>query len=136
MINKLLKNNVKRHEGLRLKPYKCTEGKLTIGYGHNLDDNDIPRIVAEDLLDIDLMKANNELFAKYPEYRHFSLNRKNALIDMSFQLGMPRLSLFVKMHKALSERDFDEAANEVLDSKYAKQTKSRAYENSELIRNG
>ena len=136
MIDKTLKDNVKRHEGLRLKPYRCTQDKLTIGYGHNLDDGGIPRIIAEDLLDIDLMKANNELFASFPQYRELSLNRRNALVDMSFQLGMPKLSRFLKMHRALIDGDFDDAADEVLDSLYAKQTRARAYENSELIRGG
>lgn len=136
MINKALEDNVKRHEGLRLKAYKCSEGKLTIGYGHNLDANGIPQIVADDLLHIDLMAAQRELFATFPTYRDLSLNRQNALVDMSFHLGMPSLKRFKKMHSALSRGDFDEAAIEVLDSKYATQTGSRALENSELILNG
>ena len=136
MIEKALKDRVKRHEGLRLKPYECPKGKLTIGYGHNIEDNGIPRIVAEDLLDIDLLHAQNELFSNYPAYRWLSSGRKNALIDMAFNMGLPGLKNFKKMHKALSESDFDSAANEVLDSDYARQLPKRSLENSELIRNG
>ena len=63
-------------------------------------------------------------------------NRYNALVDMMFNLGKPRFLTFKKMIKAVECGDFDTAANEMLDSKWARQTKSRAIELSNLIREG
>ena len=42
------------HEGLRLKPYKCTSGALTIGYGRNLDARGITEAEAEMMLSHDI----------------------------------------------------------------------------------
>ena len=44
----------KQFEGLRLKPYNCPSGHLTIGYGHNLEANGITLEIAEELLKTDL----------------------------------------------------------------------------------
>lgn len=131
-----LKETIKRHEGLRLKPYRCTSGKLTIGWGHNLDDREIPRIVADDLLYIDIGIAERELFAQWPEYRNLSQARQHALIDMSFHMGIPSLKKFVRFHEALQSGNYEEAGEQILDSLYAKQTPSRAEENRQLIVEG
>ena len=48
---------LKRHEGLRLKPYQDTIGKLTIGYGRNLDDRGISKEEAEYLLRNDISRV-------------------------------------------------------------------------------
>jgi lysozyme len=52
---------LKKHEGLRLKPYRCSADKLTIGYGRNLDDVGISEEEAEMLLLNDLLTANIEV---------------------------------------------------------------------------
>ena len=135
-MRNLLKSTIKRHEGLRLKPYRCSAGKLTIGYGHNLDDKGIPLIVADDMLDIDIGVAERELFATWPAYRDLSDNRKLALIDMSFQMGIPGLKKFTRMHKALGNHDYENAGLELMNSLYATQTPARAQENFELITQG
>lgn len=46
---------------------------------------------------------------------------RHALIDMCFNMGIPRLSKFKRMWAAIDKRDFKEAANEALDSLWAKQ---------------
>ena len=43
---------IKKHEGLRLFPYKCSVGKLTIGYGRNIEDTGISKEEAETLLNV------------------------------------------------------------------------------------
>ena len=56
---KRLKDMLIRHEGLKLKPYLCTAGKLTIGVGRNIQDRGITYQEAMMLLenDIRLIKA-------------------------------------------------------------------------------
>lgn len=136
MISEKLLQKVRQNEGFRAKPYRDTVGKLTIGYGFNLDDNEIPRIIAEDLLQICLNKSVMELFEKWPDYTTLTENRKDTLIDMAFNLGINGLAKFKKMHKAIESGDFNLAALEILDSKYAKQVGNRAIVNAEQMRQG
>lgn len=125
MITDALISSVKRHEGLRLKVYKCTAGKNTIGYGRNLDDVGISADEAEFLLKHDL--ENAEIDAKrFPVYEKLNQVRKDVLIEMVFNLGYSRLSGFKKMFAALERKDYDGAANEMLDSKWARDVGERA----------
>ena len=136
MISEKLKQHVKESEGLRLKPYLCPAGKLTIGYGHNIEDNGIPKKIAIALLDIDLGVAQDELFSAFPAYKTLTQNRIDALIDMSFNLGIARLKKFKRMHKAIADHDYEIAARELMDSHYARQVGKRAEKNRDLIING
>ncbi len=125
MITDSLVGRVKVHEGLRLKPYRCTAGKLTIGYGRNLDDVGLSNEEAEYLLKHDLEKAEKEA-SKLDCYKKLNQNRKDILIEMVFNLGYPRLCGFKKMIQALDRGDYDGAANEMLDSKWARDVGERA----------
>lgn len=125
MITDSLIGRVKLHEGLRLKPYKCTAGKTTIGYGRNLDDVGLSNEEAEYLLMHDLENAENEA-SKLDCYKKLNQNRKDILIEMVFNLGYPRLCGFKKMIQALDRGDYDGAANEMLDSKWARDVGERA----------
>lgn len=125
MITDALISSVKRHEGLRLKMYKCTAGKNTIGYGRNLDDVGISADEAELMLKHDL--ENAELDAKrFPVFEKLNQVRKDVLTEMVFNLGYSRLSGFKKMFAALERKDYDGAANEMLDSKWARDVGERA----------
>ena len=117
-----------RHEGMRLEPYQDTVGKLTIGVGRNLDDNGISREEALLLLSNDIDQARAELLSCYPWVASLNQTRQDALINMVFNLGMPRFSKFRKMLAAMEEGDFDQAAQEMLDSRWAEQVKGRAIE--------
>lgn len=134
VITKALINSVKEGEGLRLKPYHCTAGKLTIGYGRNLDDVGITQEEAELLLKNDLEKAEKDA-EKFPVYAKLNQARKDVLIEMVFNLGYSRLSNFKKMFEALEKGDYDEAANQMLDSKWSEQTKGRAKKLAGKMRN-
>lgn len=125
MITDKLINSVKIHESLRLKPYKCTAGKTTIGYGRNLDDVGLSNEEAEYLLMHDLENAEKEA-ARLDCYKKLNQNRKDILIEMVFNLGYPRLCGFKKMIQALDRDDYDGAANEMLDSKWARDVGDRA----------
>ena len=125
VITQALIDSVKEGEGLRLKPYRCTAGKLTIGYGRNLDDVGITKEEAELFLKNDLEKAEKDA-EKFSVYSKLNQTRKDVLIEMVFNLGYSRLSNFKKMFEALEKGDYDEAANQMLDSSWHKQVGKRA----------
>lgn len=127
---------VKRHEGLRLMPYRCTAGKLTIGYGRNLEDNGISQDEAEMLLTNDLYRTHFYLSRIVPNPRDLGKNRYYALMDMLFNLGTSRFLGFKKMLTAIKGGDFGLAADEMLDSKWARQVGSRAVELAQMMRDG
>jgi len=121
-----LRDQLIRDEGLRLKPYRDTVGKLTIGVGRNLDDNGITRDEAECLLHNDLARVYAELHHALPD---LSLDpvRGAVLGNMAFNMGIGRLLGFRKMLAALRVGDFAQAAVEMLDSDWATQVGSRAH---------
>ncbi|WP_025899036.1 glycoside hydrolase family protein [Sneathiella glossodoripedis] len=125
-----------RDEGLRLKPYRCTAGKLTIGVGRNIEDNGITKAEAIILLTNDVNTVFRELDKNIPWWADLPDGPRVALANMCFNLGWPRLSGFKKMLAALKDRNFKKAADEALDSKWAKDVGKRSQRISELIRNG
>jgi lysozyme len=135
MTAKLLEMLI-RDEGVRLKPYRDTVGKLTIGVGRNLDDVGISKEEAYILLKNDLNKAATALFTAFPWVKVLSEARIAALINMAFNLGIGGLAGFKNFLKALKEENFSLAAKEMLDSKWAEQVGSRAYRLSVMIEKG
>ena len=89
-----LREMIKAHEGLRLKPYKCTAGRWTIGYGHNLEaqNEKIPISItleqAEKYLDMDMASATEGCKKSIPYFSKLDDVRKAVLIDMCFNLGI------------------------------------------------
>lgn len=126
----------KQFEGLRLKPYTCPAGHLTIGYGHNLDANGITLEIAEELLKTDLAYARMEVGAKIPFSSKLNEVRQYVLVDMAFNMGIGRLLTFKKMLSALQEGYYERAAHEMLDSKWAKQVGRRATKLAEIMKKG
>ena len=136
MISEKLKQRVMSFEGFRSGVYKCTSGKLTVGYGHNLEDTVLPKFIADLMLDNDLKNAEAMLFATYPAYLELSSDRRDVLIDMCFNLGIGRLRGFVLMHDAIAKGNFALAAEELLDSRYAIQVGKRAIINADFMEKG
>ena len=120
---------IKRNEGLRLKPYHCQAGKLTIGYGRNLEAKGISIREAEYLFKNDLKIVAKQVANRIEFYRKLSYKRKMVLVDMAFNMGIEGLLGFKKMLAALKSRDFMEAGKELMRSKYAEQVKTRALQN-------
>jgi len=135
MISKLIPM-IKRHEGFRLKPYRCTAGKLTIGYGRNLDDVGINETEAEFLLLSDVREATDSAQDIFPEILKYSQNRQMALINMCFNLGKTRLKQFKRMIAAIEKGSWGAAADEAIDSRWYKQVGIRAVELVDLLRGG
>lgn len=132
----LLKQDLTRDEALRLKPYRCTSGKLTIGVGRNLDDVGITADEALLLLDNDIRNVLAELDRALPWWRRMSEPRQRALANMAFNVGVPRLLGFKLMLAALQASDFAGAAREAIDSKWARQVGARAHRIASMLAEG
>lgn len=127
---------IERDEGLRLKPYQCTSGKLTIGYGRNIEDNGISREEADFLLSNDIQRVEKELDTFIPWWKTLSDGRQRALINLCFNMGISRLLGFTKMLAALQAGRWVIAADEALLSRWAKQVGDRANRIAEMIKRG
>ncbi|GEK09159.1 glycoside hydrolase family protein [Pseudoalteromonas sp. SCSIO 43201] len=118
---------IKKHEGFRQFPYLCTAGKLTIGYGRNLDDSGINEDEAESLLASDVENAKAAVSRRI-NTQHCNEARIAVLVNMAFNLGVTGLLNFRRMLQAVEKGDFETAALEMLDSRWAKQVPIRAQE--------
>lgn len=131
---------LKVNEGLRLTPYRCTAGKLTIGYGHTgpsvVEGIKWTKQTAEHVLLNDARNVAADLDWHLPWWRNLSDTRQEALADMAFNLGMKRLQGFQKMLEALQRGQWQEAAAQCLDSRYARQVGNRAKRNAFVFEHG
>ncbi len=122
LVGVLLKARIKRSEGLRLKPYCDTNGVLTIGWGINLDEG-IDMDEAELLLDHRIKRAKHDMTAIFLGVHRTGLNqtRTKVILEMLYNLGHTRFKTFKKMISAIKQRDYNKAADEMLDSKWARE---------------
>ena len=130
----LLKQLLIRHEDIRLKPYPCSEGKLTIGCGRNLEDIGISKEEALFLLSNDMIRVNSEAEKTFPWFSELSEVRQAVVLSMLFNLGLTRLGNFKKFLISLDKRNYENAANEMLLSKWAGQVGKRALALSLMMR--
>jgi len=152
----LLKQLMKS-EGLPLEVYQDTLGIDTIGVGRNLEDRgitkeeldalDIPNIetvyqhgITESdamlLLENDVQIVEEELLKAHPCIAELDAVRQLVLVDMAFNMGVPRLCKFKKMWAGVHEGDFRTAAKEMLDSRWAIQVKSRSHKLAHAMHHG
>lgn len=131
-----LQKQLVRHEGERLKPYRCTSGKLTIGVGRNLEDRGLKPFESKFLLENDMADFEEQLRRRLPSFRTFCGTRQAVLVNMAFNLGVSGLLKFKNMLNAMERGDFNDAAEELLDSHYAVQVGVRAQELANQMREG
>ena len=135
-----LKARIKEHEGFVPKIYKDQLGFKTIGFGHLVLETDrfkegvtYKKKDLEEVFDSDFNTAKsnaNQLISGLPIHHQ----AKCVIIEMVFQLGIGGVSKFKKMWKALKQNDYQIASEEMLDSKWAKQTPKRAEELSSVMK--
>ena len=145
------------HEGMVLTVYQDTLGIDTIGIGRNLKDRGISKEEL-DYLDIPSMEVVYEHGISEADARYLALNdiaivenelcrvhscvedldgvRQLVLMDMAFNMGVPRLCKFKKMWNAIHEQSWEAASREMLDSRWARQVGRRARILSEAMANG
>ena len=153
----LLMEKLVAHEGMRLDVYQDTLGINPIGIGRNLDDRGITKdeldwmdypsieyvysdgITEADAIYLaqnDVQIVEEELLRAHPCVKDLDAVRQLVLVDMAFNLGVPRLCKFKKMWAAIEAEDFPTAAKEMLDSRWANQVKSRATKLAHAMHHG
>jgi GH24 family phage-related lysozyme (muramidase) len=135
-----VKDRIKKHEGFRNTIYSDSLGKATIGYGHLLTEDDdfeegiqYDKSLLEVLFDKDFNRAayNAEQLL---EGIDICDTAREIIVEMVFQLGIGGVSKFKKMFEALRKKDYNEAAEQMLDSQWRVQTPKRCEELSSLMR--
>ena len=128
---------LKRDEGERLKPYRCTAGKLTIGVGRNLEDVGISKEESDYLLTNDISRVTVEISRHLPWALKLDDARFSVILSMVFQMGMGGVRNFRKFLNALQMGDYTKASIEMMDSKWAQHdSPARAKRLSEVMRTG
>ncbi|HPK40007.1 MAG: lysozyme [Candidatus Ratteibacteria bacterium] len=130
---KELENMLKKHEGLVLKPYKCSAGKLTIGYGRNLEARGISEAEASMMLTNDIRDCMDSLDRQMSWWKEQPKAIQYVLVDMCFNLGIGGLLGFKKTLRFLQNGEYVKASEEMLDSLWAKQVGKRAIELSKMV---
>jgi len=130
----LLKKMLTLDEGKRNKAYKDSEGIWTIGIGRNLEDPGLSEAEITFLFENDITKRlcdsrMQSIMTGLDEVR------KSVLVDMSF-MGIRKLMGFKNMIAALEAGDYDTAAREMLDSKWATQVGPRAPRLAYMMKTG
>jgi lysozyme len=120
-------DQLKRDEGIRLHPYKDSVGKLTIGVGRNLDDVGISADEADYLLQNDLKTATSHLQSALPWALQLDDVRRAVLINMTFNMGIAGLLTFKNTLSLIQTGQYDKAADNMLESKWAEQVGPRAH---------
>jgi lysozyme len=133
-------NDLKRHEGCRLKVYRDTVGVWTIGYGHTKGIHEgtkpITQEQAEEWLKEDMQigfDIARKVFRGYPDMDKV---RKSVLVNMAFNLGETNLRKFFTFFRRLQEQNYEGAALQMLDSKWATQVGQRAVELAKRMSSG
>ena len=133
-MDDLLKK-IKEHEGFKSRVYKCTEGYDTIGYGFAIKDLELDEDIAEEILLRKLEKLIQRVRAKFKWLDTVPHEVQGVLVNMSYQMGVNGVSKFKKALHAMQMFQWKIAADELMDSRWARQTPNRAKELSNIIRN-
>ena len=133
-MDDLLKK-IKEQEGFKSRVYKCTEGYDTIGYGFAVKDLELDEDIAEEILLRKLEKLIQRVRAKFKWLDTVPHEVQGVLVNMSYQMGVNGVSKFKKALHAMQMFQWKIAADELMDSRWARQTPNRAKELSNIIRN-
>jgi lysozyme len=126
--------SLKEDEGFVATPYRDSTDHLTIGYGTNLQEG-ISKRQAEALLNVHIEDLIDEL-AQLPHIEKLNDARYFVILNMAYNMGVPRLRKFRKMWEAIAEQDWENASFEMLDSLWAQQVSRRANYLAEIMKEG
>lgn len=136
-----LKKQIIANEGIRKTAYKDTLNNWTIGVGHLIKLPDEEYLLDKKLTDLevdqifitDLNQAIDDA-RKFIDADSIPDEAFEVIVDMAFNLGLPKLMKFKNFQQALREKDFVKASEEMLDSLWAKQLPNRSKRLSEIMR--
>ena len=131
---KALIERLKVNEGFRSKVYKCTEGYDTIGYGFAIKDLELTKEEASLLLANRVAQKHLYLLDKLDWYKDMPPEVEGVILEMVYQLGFSGFCKFKKAIANMKDRNWKGAADEMLDSLWAKQTPNRAKQLAEIVR--
>lgn len=131
-----LKKLLTLHEARKKYPYQDTVGKWTCGIGHNLTDNGLPEHVIDLLYEHDMDQVKADLTETFPWWEDMDEVRQMAMCDLCFNLGITKLSKFKNTLKYLYHKDYEKAADNLMESLWYKQVKSRGKRIVYMIRSG
>ena len=120
------------------RPKQQGEGDYTLGYARNISKQGISLPEAERLLENDLRIVEGEAQNKFPWFANLDDTRQRVIANMLYNMGMPTVSGFTDMINALSgsKKDYDRAADAMLESEWAKQVGHRAQVLADMMRKG
>ena len=130
-----LMEDIVRHEGFRSKVYKDSLGIDTIGIGFAIKDLELDEEDCNRILQKKISKLLPQIFGRWGFLKDSPNTVKLVVINMCYQMGVNGVSKFKKFLQALEVKDYGWASIEMLDSKWAKQTPTRAQELSDKIKN-
>jgi lysozyme len=134
-----IRKQLRKDESEVLHAYQDHLGYWTIGIGRLIDKRRGGGITKEEsayLLENDITTRLNELEQKLPWFSKLNEARQGALLNMSFQLGVPGLMNFKRTLELIEAGDYDAAADRMMLSLWARQTPKRAKRISEQMRTG
>ena len=130
-----LLEKIKHHEGFVEHVYDDSLGIPTIGYGFAIKDLILDEDIAEDILMRKLERLKRNANSRFQWLQDMPQEVQAVVLNMCYQLGVTGVSKFRKAISALQEGEWQEAADEMLDSLWARQTPNRAKELSNIVRN-
>ena len=134
-----LLETLKRHEGVKYYVYKDHLGYETIGVGRCIKMGvglGLTHDEVDYLLMNDVTRCIEELDAAFSWFKDLTEVRREAMINLCFNLGLTKLRTFKNALAAMAIHNYDKAAEEFLDSKWATQVGRRAIEVTNMIRTG
>jgi lysozyme len=134
MNTKQLFESVKSHEGFRSEVYEDTLGFDTIGYGFAIKDLKMDEDIAGIILERKLLSLIIRVYNRFPWVPIAPDAIQEVVIEMCYQLGVSGFSKFKKTIGYMKSVDYERAAAEMLDSRWAKQTPNRALELSNKVK--
>jgi len=130
-----LLESIKKHEGFVEHVYDDSLDIPTIGYGFAIKDLVLDEDIAEEILIRKLEKLKRNANSRFQWLEDMPQEIQAVVLNMCYQLGVTGVSKFRKAISALQEGEWHEAADEMLDSLWARQTPNRAEELSNIVRN-
>ena len=127
-------DNLKQSEGYKSTVYKCTQGFDTIGYGFAIKDLILSEEISTMIL-IEKLDGISERLSGHDFYISSPDDVRDVLVEMAYQMGISGLLKFKRTLQYISEKNYEMASVEMLDSLWAKQTPNRAKHLSEIVKN-
>lgn len=135
-MSETLADRIERHEGYRQFVYTDSLGHPTVGIGRALDTRGVTHDEARYLLENDIAQETAAIRVALPWVSSLDETRFGVLVEMAFQLGTEGVMKFHQALGAMARGDWDAAADQMLDSEWAKQTPARAQELAQIMRSG